>query len=49
MFISNVQCHVIFKDTLKQGTLEEFEALLSKHFVGDKYIKKPSQTGEIKK
>lgn len=49
MFISNVQCHVIFKDTLKQGTLEEFEALLSKHFVGDKYIKKSSQTGEIKK
>lgn len=48
MFISNVQCHVIFKDNLKQGTLEEFEALLSKHFVGDKYIKKPSQTGEIK-
>lgn len=49
MFISNVQCHVIFKDNLKQGTLEEFEALLSKHFVGDKYIKKSSQTGEIKK
>ena len=49
MFISNVQCHVIFKDNLKQGTLEEFETLLSKHFVGDKYISKPSQTLASKK
>lgn len=40
LFISNVQCHVIFKDCLTNGSLEEFKEILSKHFSGAKYILK---------
>lgn len=39
LFISNVQCHVIFKDCLTKGTLEEFETYLTKNFTGQNYIK----------
>lgn len=39
LFISNVQCHVIFKDCLTKGTLEEFETYLTKNFSGQNYIK----------
>lgn len=39
LFISNVQCHVIFKDCLTKGTLEEFESYLAKNFSGQNYIK----------
>lgn len=39
LFISSVLCHVIFKDCLTKGTLEEFETYLHSHFSGDKYIK----------
>lgn len=38
LFISNIQCHVIFKDCLTNGTIEEFKEILSKHFSGTKYV-----------
>lgn len=39
LFISSAQCHVVFKDCLTKGTLEEFEKYLHSHFSGEKYIK----------
>lgn len=39
LYISSVQCHLIFKDSLTKGTLEEFELYLKNHFSEDKYIK----------
>lgn len=43
LFISSIQCHVIFKDCLTKGTLEEFETYLHSHFDDKKYIKIPSK------
>lgn len=39
LFISNMQCHVLFKDCLQKGTLEEFDEILKSHFFGDKFTK----------
>lgn len=39
LYISSVQCHLIFKNTLTGGSLEEFEGYLRSHFSEDKYIK----------
>ncbi|MBR3885631.1 MAG: YcxB family protein [Clostridia bacterium] len=40
LYISSVQCHLIFKDSLTKGTLDEFNRYLKLHFTEDKYIRK---------
>lgn len=39
LFVSKVQCHVVFKDCLTKGTLEEFESILHSHFSEKNYTK----------
>ena len=46
LYISSVQCHLIFKDSLSRGTLEEFEGYLKSHYSEDKYIKKVTKVEE---
>lgn len=36
-FISKLQCHVVFKDGLTKGSLEEMDDYIKKHFSGEKY------------
>lgn len=40
LYISSVQCHLIFKDSLVKGSLEEFNRYLELHFKGDKFERK---------
>lgn len=40
LYISSVQCHLIFKDSLTKGTLEEFDEYLKKKFSNGKHIKR---------
>lgn len=46
LFVSSAQCHIIFKDELVKGALEEFEAYLKKYFNGRKYIKNCQNNSE---
>lgn len=48
LFISSIQCHIVFKDQLKSGTLEEFEGYLHKYFQGDKYKKSTNDKNKPK-
>lgn len=36
-FITKIQCHVVFKDGLRKGSLEEMNGYIKKHFSGEKY------------
>ena len=49
LYISSVQCHLIFKDSLTKGTLGEFECYLKSHYSPDKYIKKMTEVEEENK
>lgn len=49
LYISSVQCHLIFKDSLTKGTLGEFECYLKAHYSQDKYIKKITEVEEENK
>ena len=50
LYISNVQCHLIFKDTLSKGSLEEFDWYLKMHYKGDRFEKNLSnKSGEVDK
>ena len=46
LYISSVQCHLIFKDSLAKGTLEEFEGYLKSHYSDEKYVKNLSEKKE---
>jgi len=37
LYISNVQCHLIFKNSITKGTIEEFNSYLKSHYSGEKY------------
>lgn len=47
LFISSVQCYVIFKDCLTKGSLEEFDKYLHSHLDSKKYIKLPSKNPKL--
>lgn len=49
LYISSVQCHLIFKDSLSKGTLEEFEGYLKSHYLSEKYIKNLTKIEEENK
>lgn len=40
LYISSVQCHLIFKDSLTKGTLDEFSGYLKNHYPNEKYVKR---------
>ena len=40
LYISSVQCHLIFKDSLTKGTLDEFNFYLKRNFKGERFEKK---------
>lgn len=39
LFISKMQCHIVFKDNLKKGSLREFEDILKRNFAENNYEK----------
>ena len=49
LYISSVQCHLIFKDSLVKGTLEEFNGYLKNHYSPEKYIQKQENLREENK
>lgn len=40
LYISSVQCHLIFKNSLTKGTLEEFNFYLERNFKGERFERK---------
>ena len=49
LYISSVQCHLIFKDSLVKGTLEEFNGYLRNHYSSEKYIQRQENLKEENK
>lgn len=49
LYISSVQCHLIFKDSLTKGSLEEFNRFLELHYKGDRIEKKMVKNEEENK
>ena len=46
LYISSVQCHLIFKDSLVKGSLEEFNEYLKNHYPPEKFIQRQENMKE---